>query len=91
MLVASAAMFFAVASSAFLLRAQNISSCSRNADVVQRISVDTEHTGLEVLAIEIIDTEDLGKGVVSCGTPEITENPGQATTDIVFRLCPSNQ
>ncbi|MBL4632229.1 MAG: hypothetical protein JKY56_00040 [Kofleriaceae bacterium] len=89
MLVASAAMFFAVASSAFILRAQQ-GQCHSQSSVVQSytpqtITVDNQTDGIEVLSVEVIDA-NLGEGIEQCGAP-IIQKGANNSTDIIFRVC----
>lgn len=80
MLVASAAMFFAVASSAFILRAQMPpQSCvHRSATVVEPV---------EAISVDLIDGEALSQGSGTCGEPIYQEN-SDGTDTVVFNLCP---
>lgn len=87
MLVASAAMFFAVASSAFVLRTQQKQCAEPQKSSVQRISVDNSIQGIEVIAIEVIDTDLKDEGIDQCGDP-IIRAAGNNSTEILFRVCP---
>ncbi len=84
MLVASAAMFFAVASSAFILRAQMPS---------QECPVDAQR--YETVSVELIDSADivqdigasLNDAVETCGEPVYQDNP-DGSVSVFFDLCP---
>ena len=77
-LVTSAAMFFAVASSAFILRAQMPSqSC------VHRDANAAEPT--EAIPVDLIELAPTANG--TCGEPIYQEGP-KGTDTILFNLCP---
>ncbi len=80
MLVASAAMFFAVASSAFILRAQMPQrSCPH--------AVDQGPT-MNAIPVELVDDAFLGRAIESCSEPYYEENP-DGTVSVFFDLCSS--
>ncbi|MCP4446218.1 MAG: hypothetical protein GY811_12870 [Myxococcales bacterium] len=89
MLVASAAMFFAVASSAFILRSQMPlpEECPGNTRVLE---VQSYHPPrIEAVEIELVHFESLEEGetyVVPCGEPLFQDN-SDGPSSIVFRLC----
>ncbi len=80
MLVASAAMFFAVASSAFILRAQMPQrSCPHMAD---------QPLPMRAVPVELIDEATLNKTIESCSEPYYEEN-ADGTVSVFFDLCAS--
>ena len=83
MLVASAAMFFAVASSAFILRAQMPSQgCAHETSEPEPPS---ESLTLDVESIDVITGSD-----EACGGAIYLENPNGPDT-VLFNLCPPEQ
>ncbi len=90
MLVASAAMFFAVASSAFILRSQMPAGehCPGSAEQARPLGMQSPHA----LKIEAVDVElvDVGPAeatsTVACGEPLIRDG-GEGPDSVVFRLC----
>ena len=78
MLVASAAMFFAVASSAFILRAQ----------MPQQDCPHAPEAALPMRAVpvELIAEETIAETVETCGEPFYEEN-ADGTVSVFFDLC----
>ena len=84
MLVASAAMFFAVASSAFILRAQ----MPQRAGCVHATEADP--VPMRAVPVELIDDEVNARAVETCGEPYYEEND-DGTVSVFFDLCsPAN-
>jgi hypothetical protein len=80
MLVASAAMFFAVASSAFILRAQMPQrGCTQGAD---------EGVPMRAVPVELIDDDTAARSIETCGKPYYEANP-DGTVSVFFDLCSS--
>lgn len=73
MLVAAAAMFFAVASSAFILRARMAPSCCPLKQVQAPAAVDWNAR--------------MERGPADCGTPEFHPQ-GDGTVNVVYTKCP---
>lgn len=93
MLVASAAMFFAVASSAFILRAKMPAPehCPGNsaAQMNYHDSAHGDQATIEAVDVELVDIQSLdfvNGEAVPCGEPVFHENP-DGPSSIVFRLC----
>ena len=88
MLVASAAMFFAVASSAFILRVQMpvADQCHRFGSLVP---TDAEaNTNMEAVEVELINIDTIIAGEPThCGGGSFAQESGDGPTSIVFRLC----
>ncbi len=80
MLVASAAMFFAVASSAFILRAQmpQRSGCVH--------ASETQATPMRAVPVELIGDELNAGTIETCGEPYYEENT-DGTVSVFFDLC----
>jgi hypothetical protein len=76
MLVASAAMFFAVASSAFILRAQMPAQECPHA----------ERVPMRAVPVELIADEMLTETVETCGEPYYERNE-DGKVDVFFNLC----
>lgn len=78
MLVASAAMFFAVASSAFILRAQMPQrGCTQGAD---------QAMPMRAVPVELIDDDSAAGSIETCGEPYYEEN-ADGTVSVFFDLC----
>ena len=92
MLVASAAMFFAVASSAFILRAQMPlpEQCPGNSMHLNSQDMQSPHEArIEAVEVELVDFEALDANeaqAVPCGEP-IIQDGGEGPSSIIFRLC----
>lgn len=79
MLVASAAMFFAVASSAFILRAQMpMQECPGDARRYEAVPVEL---------IEVPQSHGLHGSETTCEGPIYQDNP-DGSVSVVFDLCP---
>ncbi len=87
MLVASAAMFFAVASSAFILRAQMPMSdqCPGNS------ARFNNHTpAIEAVEVELVEFQEVDEtGLQACDEPVYQENEN-GPSSIIFHLCDRN-
>jgi hypothetical protein len=85
MLVASAAMFFAVASSAFILRAQMPREhCPRSLGTVPEKS-EVEPLAIEAVPVQLVDPVEAST-VETCGEPVYQDNP-DGTVTVYFDLC----
>lgn len=80
MLVASLAMFFAVASSAFVLRARTARSCP----------TASEARSLEAPPEVMKVAKEWHEPARDCGTPEYRTNPDGSTT-VFFEVCPEDR
>lgn len=80
MLVASAAMFFAVASSAFILRAQmpQRSGCVH--------ATDQQAVPMRAVPVELIEEEISTGAIETCGEPYYEENK-DGSVSVFFDLC----
>ena len=78
MLVASAAMFFAVASSAFILRAQMPQSACPHAS--------EQPLPMRAVPVELIGDEINSGSIETCGEPYYEENT-DGTVSVFFDLC----
>jgi len=84
MLVASAAMFFAVASSAFILRAQMpMQECPGDAQRYEAVSVEL------IDSAEIPPRINVSNALETCGDPIYQANP-DGSVSVFFDLCSSD-
>lgn len=83
--MASAAMFFAVASSAFILRAQMpLPEECTGSDAARLHSQG--HTQIEAVEVELVDSQAPKIQSVPCGEPLI-QKAGDGPATVVFHLC----
>ena len=89
MLVASAAMFFAVASSAFILRAQMPMSDQCPGASSGMGSSSVQQSNFEAVEVELIDVRAVDSAMLKgmpCDEPIYQDNP-DGPSSIIFRLC----